>query len=128
MKKIILSIILLNILTYSTMQEKKSAQRIYYFKIIAFHKIYDIYCTKNPIGYYKYPQKVNNNTIYVIYETNDFYNQSKFDENFTIADFFYPTTLWALNNGSITKLKKRYGPVIDKNRKRKKYPYGFGKN
>lgn len=128
MKKIIMSIILLNILVFIISEEGITSQRIYYFKIIAFNKIYDIYCTKAPIGYYKYPQKVNNNTIYITYETNDFYNQSKFDENFTVADFFYPTTIWALSNGSVTKLKKRYGPVIDKNRKRKNYPYGFGKN
>jgi hypothetical protein len=128
MKKIILSIFLLNILFTLIPQENIIAERIYYFKIIAFHKIYDIYCTKNPMGYYKYPQKINDSTIYVTYETSDFYNQSKFDEKFTVADFFYPTTLWALSNGSVTKLKKRYGPVIDKNRKRKNYPYGFGKN
>ena len=120
--------ILLNIIIPLTPQQSTDAQRIYYFKIIAFNKIYDVYCTKIPIGYYKYPQKINNNTIYVTYETNDFYNQSKFDENFTVADFFYPTTIWALSNGSVTRLKKRYGPVIDKNRERKNYPYGFGKN
>ncbi len=120
--------VFINILFNIFSEENVTGERIYYFKIIAFNKIYDIYCTKLPISYYKYQQKVNNEIIYVTYETNDFYNQSKFDENFYVADFFYPTSIWALSNGSVTRLKKRYGPVIDKNRERKNYPFGFGKN
>ncbi len=128
MKKILLSIIIIHILFYSAAQENIKAERVYYFKIITFNRVYDIYCTKSPMGYYKYEQKIKDTIIYITYETNKFYNQSTFDENFTVSDFYYPTTIWALSNGSVTRLKKRYGPVIDKNRKRKNYPFGFGKN
>jgi len=110
----------------SALEEKES--RIYIIKIISFHTVYELYCTTEVNGYYKYPQKFEDKTIYLTYESNDFFNQSKFDENFTIVPTLLPSTMWSSNNGSVFRLKKRYSPVIEKNRERKNYPYGFGKN
>jgi len=79
-------------------------------------------------GYYKYPQLIKNKTVYLTYEGNEFYEQCKFDENLTIFEEFYASNMWSNSKGDMLLMKKRYAPVIDKNRKRKNYPYGFGKN
>jgi len=36
--------------------------------------------------------------------------------------------MWSNNRGDMLMMKKKYSPVIEKNRKRKNYPFGFGKN
>ncbi|MCK4796866.1 MAG: hypothetical protein KAT05_05755 [Spirochaetes bacterium] len=128
MKKTILSIIFFNIFSIIFAEENIIVERIYFFKVIAFHKKHEIFCTKEPAGYYKYPQNIEGNNIYLTYEANKFYNQCKFDESFTIFTLFYPLNMWTNNKGEVFRLKKKYSPVIEKNRKRKNYPYGFGKN
>ena len=128
MKKIILSMVFLNLFFIISDEKNISTSRIYIFKVIAFHKKYEIFCAKEPAGYYKYPQKINNVIIYLTYEGTQFYNQCKFDENLTLFNCFYTSNIWTNNRGEVFRLKKRYSPVIEKNRKRKNYPYGFGKN
>ena len=128
MKKILLIINLVSFLLVAYAQNDSEVSRIYYFKIIAFYEKYDIFCTKDIIGYYKYAQKINNITVYLTYEANIFFNKCKYDENLTIFDVFYPSSMWANNRGEILRFKKRYAPVIEKNRRRKNYPYGFGRN
>lgn len=126
MKYILLSIIFILILFPSYSEE--TASRIYMFKMISFYQEYEVFCTKEPLGYYKYPQEVNNTTVYLTYECNTFFEQSKFDENLTIFDLFYPMNLWASIDGGVFRLKKRYSPVIEKNQERKNFHHGFGKN
>jgi len=127
MKRLVLSIFLLN-LFFIFADEDITYERLYFIKIIAFHRKFEIYCTKNPLGYYKYPQIINNEKVYLTYEGNNFFNQCKFDENLAIFDIFYPLAVWTNSKGEMLWLKKKYGPVIDKNREIKNYPYGFGKN
>lgn len=109
-------------------EEANTSERIYMFKVLSFNKKIEVYCTKRPMGYYKYPQKVNTEIVYLTYETNEFYNQCTWDENFTVFNQFYPMTIWTNSKGEVLRLKKRYGPVIQKDREKKHYPYGFGKN
>jgi hypothetical protein len=109
-------------------QEISNMTRIYVIKTIAFYAISDIYCTFEPCGYYKYPQKVKDRTVYLTFEGSDFYKKSAFDENFYIFDPFIPSNMWSNKDGSVVNLKKNYSPVIEKNRERKNYPFGFGKN
>lgn len=102
--------------------------RIYIIKIISFNVITDIYCTFEPNGYYKYPQKIKERTVYLTYETDNFYKKSGFDENFFVFDPFIPSNMWSNKDGSVVKLKRNYSPVIEKNRERKNYPSSFSKN
>lgn len=127
MKKSVLSIffILVNFLTFSL---DTVVERVFIVKVIAFHKKYEVYCTLSSVGYYKYPQEINGKTVYLTYEGEEFFTQCKFDENFTILDGIYPCNMWTNSKGEMLLMKKRYGPVIDKNKERKNYPYGFGKN
>lgn len=129
MKKFVKGVFLIILVVIFISADKKSySERLYVFKLSAFNRVYDIYCSKTPIGYYKYPIKVDGVDIYITYETNTFYNQCKFDENFKIYPDLYPSNLWANNKGEAMRLKKRYSPVIEKDRERKHYPHGFGKN
>jgi hypothetical protein len=98
------------------------------FKVIAFYQVIEFYCTKNSMGGYKYPQQISNTTVYLTYEANSFFKQSKFDEYFTLFESLYPANIWVNSRGEALNFKKRYSPVIDKNKKRKNYPFGFGKN
>jgi hypothetical protein len=103
-------------------------ERIYMVKLLAFHDKFEVYCTLNQSGYYRYREDVLGREVYVTYETRNFIRQSRFDENMRFFEPFHPMTMWSLASGEVTRLKRRYGPVIDKNRERKGYPYGFGKN
>lgn len=126
-KKILLLLFILNILIYIFASEIEYA-RIYCFKIISFNKEYEIYCTIKKNGYYKYPIPFHSLTLYITYEGRTFYKQCEFDENLVVFDKLYPANMWSNSRGEVTRFKKRYGPVIEKDRKRKNYPYGFGKN
>jgi len=125
-KKLIILLLFLKILLYS--EDNSGMARIYIVKIISFNAIIDIYCTFEQCGYYKYPQKIKDKIIFLTYEGNDFYKKSSFDENFYVLDPFIPSNMWSNKDGSVVGLKKNYSPVIEKNRKRKNYPFGFGKN
>lgn len=122
-----MSMIFLGIILNTYAQEIQ-VERVYIFKIISFHKKYEVFCTKKPNGYYKYQQVVNDNTVFLTFEGNEFYEQCKFDENFTVFNDLYASNMWSNSKGDMLMMKKRYAPVIEKNRKRKKYPFGFGKN
>lgn len=128
MKKIF-SIITLFFLIQSLFCENKiTAERIYIFKVMAFNQEIEFYCAKKQIGYYKYPQAVQNTIVYLTYEGNIYFIQCKFDENFVIFNSLYPANIWANSKGEVLNFKKKYEPVINKNKKSKNYPYGFGKN
>jgi len=122
-----MSMIFLNLIINSFSLESQ-AERVYIFKIISFNKKYEVFCTKTANGYYKYPQNINNQKVYLTYEGNEFFEQCKFDENLTVFNELYASNMWSNNRGDMLMMKKRYSPVIEKNRKRKNYPYGFGKN
>lgn len=127
--KFIFFVFFINLIILFINADKKAySERLYVFRLSAFNRTYDIYCSKTPIGYYKYPIRFNGIDIYITYETNIFYNQCKFDENLKIDPELYPSNLWANNKGEVMRFKKRYAPVIEKNRQRKHYPNGFGKN
>jgi hypothetical protein len=129
MKSILIFIALFSGLFYCVSDEITTySERIYYFKVISFNCDYDIYCTKVQIGYYKYEVSIDDTTIYLTYEGKDFYTQCSFDENEFIDNNVIATNMWANNRGETLNMKKRYGPVIEKDRIRKNYPYGFGKN
>mgnify|MGYP001202639021 CR=1 FL=1 len=104
------------------------SERIYSFNLYAFGRKYEVYFTKNQIGYYKYDISIDNQKFYLTYEGKQFYNQCTFDENIHIEKEIYPMNIWTNNRGELLKLGKRYAPVIDKNKERKNYPYSFGKN
>lgn len=127
MKKLVLSIFFINLL-YFAYTNDVVYERIYIFKIVAFNSRYEIFCTPTPNGYYKYPKKIHDTTVYLTYETEIFYNQCLFDENIIVFNDFYPSNMWSNSRGEVLRMKKRYGPVIDKNKERKNYPYSFGKN
>lgn len=104
------------------------SERLYYFKVVSFSRVYDIYCTKASIGYYKYEIIVGDSKLYITYETKDFYKQCSFDENEFIDVNITPSNMWTNNKGESLNMKKRFGPVIEKDRIKKKYPYGYGEN
>jgi hypothetical protein len=128
MTKYILSILISLLNQFFYCQDKINSERIYIFKAVAFNQEIEFYCTRKSIGYYKYPQLINDVTLYLTYEGNIFFKQSKFDENMVIYDTVYPANMWANTKGDVLNFRKKYAPVIDKNRKRKNYPFGFGKN
>ncbi|OHD16246.1 MAG: hypothetical protein A2086_10970 [Spirochaetes bacterium GWD1_27_9] len=129
MKKTILSIFFVNIfILFFSQEPTNQVERLYAFKILSFSRLYEIYFCKISVGYYKYPITVNNEKIFINYETKEFYEQCLFDENKMIYPTFYPMNIWVNNKGEALKFVKKYGPVINKNRQRKNYPYGFGKN
>lgn len=128
MKRIILSTLLLFLSIFFSYSKQAYSERVYIIKIIAFNCKYELYCTLSSIGYYKYEENINGKTVYLTYEGKEFFSQCKFDENLTILEGIYPCNMWANNKGEMLLMKKRYAPVIEKNRKRKDYPYGFGKN
>jgi hypothetical protein len=122
---LLIALIIISTAFYS-LENRQS--RLYIVKFIAFNTGYELYCAYEECGYYKYPVKIEDKTVYLTYEGRDFFNRSKFDENFTLFKEFYPSTVWTNNNGTLFNLKKKYSPVIEKNRERKEFPYGFGKN
>ncbi|HPO49022.1 MAG TPA: hypothetical protein PLO89_01735 [Spirochaetota bacterium] len=130
MKKILLSIYFLVffINIFNSLDNEVSSERLYCFKIFSFGRRYEIYFTKIKKGYYRYEINFNDKSFFLTYEGKEFYNQCLFDENNKIDENFYPMNLWTNDRGEVLKFEKRYSPVIDKNRKMKNYPYGFGKN
>ena len=131
MKKTLMSIFFVNIFfiifsNTSTVSELVS-ERVYCFRIFSHYTPYEIYCTKNPMGYYKYEIEVNSVKLYLTYEGIDFYNKSFFDEKPIIGEI-YVMNVWTNNRGEMLRLKRKFGPVIEKNRERKNWDYGYGPN
>jgi hypothetical protein len=129
MNKNILSIIFIFLFFNFTIFAGDSySERLYCFKIISFSRGYEIYCSKSQIGYFKYPVEVNKNQVFLTYEGKEFYNQCLFDENVKIFPEILPINIWANNRGEMMKFKKKFGPIIEKNRYRTDSNYGYDKN
>lgn len=128
MKNIILSIFFVIFFYFNIFSIDKSVERLFCIKFLSFNKIYEIYFSKNPCGYYKYKYNLDGIDIYFTYEGKDFFQKSMFDENFTVIEKFLPTNMYTNGKGEVMRFKKKFSPVIDKNRKRKDYPYGYGRN
>jgi len=128
MKNKILSIVFIIFCCINFFSLDSNVERIFCIKFISFNVIYEIYFTKNPIGYYKYKVVIEGNPLYFTYESKDFWEKSQFDENFTILQKNLPTNIYVNSKGECMRFKKKFSPVIEKNRIRKKYPYGYGKN
>jgi hypothetical protein len=127
MKKSVLSIIFISVF-FLCFSETGQSERLYSFRIISFGRIYEIFCTKKPAGYYKYEIEENKNTIYLTYEGKDFYKQCLFDENYKVISDFLPINIWTNNRGELMKFRKKFGPVIEKDRNRKESGYGYDEN
>jgi len=127
MKKTLLSIFFINIFFIIFSNTTTVSERLYCFKIFSHHTPYEIYFTKNPMGYYKYEIELDNMKLYLTYEGIDFYNKSFFDEKPIIGEIF-PMNIWTNNRGEMLRFKKKFGPVIEKNRVRKNWDYGYGPN
>jgi hypothetical protein len=126
MKNLILSIFFINIL--SAVLPQDTGQRLYAVRVITFSKVYEIYFTKIQCGYYRYSVNLGSDNLFMTYEGKDFYEQSRFDENFTIISSYLPMNIWTDDKGQLWILKKRFSPVIEKDRILKKYEYGYGEN
>ncbi len=100
MKYLLMSIIFTLFVTLPLNSEQSlSYSRLYFFRIIAFNIIYDVYCTAERNGYYRYPYTLNGNTLFVTYETDTFLKQSGWDENFTILNESIPLNIWSSSRG-----------------------------
>ncbi|MCG8571704.1 MAG: hypothetical protein MJB14_16335 [Spirochaetes bacterium] len=102
--------------------------RIYIFRIISFHKKYELYCSLEPCGYYKYPVYFYDATIYLTYETQQFYQHCLFDENCLFYTKLYPSTMWTNSRGEMFRLKQGYAPVIDLDKTHTGHPYGYARD
>ena len=130
MKYIITTILYISIipLIFSDNNKNVDSQRLYCVKIISFHRIYELYFTQTPIGYYKYFAELDKNKIFLTFEGSDFLQKCKFDENFSVISNFIPMNIYTNTRGKMFRIKKKFNPIIEENRKIKKYPYGYGKN
>jgi hypothetical protein len=129
MKKFTILFLFVNILLSSFADNSEDGmQRLYTIRVISFNAIYDVYFTKKSCGYYKYEIDIPGSKVFATYEGRDFYNQCRFDENFTVISESIPSNIWSYENGELVLLKKRYSPVIEKDRVLKKYRLGFGRN
>jgi hypothetical protein len=127
MKKFILSIIFISVF-FPGFSETIQSERLYGLRILSFSRIYEIYCTKKPVGYYKYEIEENKNIVYLTYEGLDFYKQCLFDENYKVISDFLPLNIWTNTRGELMRFKKKFGPVIEKDRPRKDSGYGYDEN
>lgn len=129
MKKCIMSIIFINIFFLPIYaQGNQAVERLYVFRIISFHKKYEIYFALSPCGYYKYQSKYKDLAIYLTYEGKDFYEKCLFDEGVYHYTKIYPLNLWTNKKGEVFRMKKAYGPVTEKDRERTGTDYGYNKD
>ena len=132
MKKLFLFIFfILTIVPFSFCEEYKgniSVERVYCSRILSFNHIYDIYFTDTPCGYYRFEDTIGDKICYLTYEGREFYRQCLFDENVTIVQNRLALNLYTNSRGEMMRFHKKFGPVIEKDRRRKNYPYGYGRN
>lgn len=128
MKNKILSILFIFFYFSNLFSNDTKVERLYFVKFISFNVIYEIYGTKNPVGYYKYMVFIDDVPFYFTYEGKNFWEKSRFDENFTLLEKFIPMNIYVNSKGEIMRFKKKFSPVIEKNRIKKRYPYGYGRN
>lgn len=102
--------------------------RVYLFGLLSFSVKYEIYCTKEPMGYFKYPGIVLNETYFFTYEGEEFYRQSQFDTDFYVYRAPFPANLWTNSRGELLLFKKAFSPVTDQDKKALNFPYGYARN
>ena len=133
MKKTFLSMIitaffLTGLFPATTGSRELTVSRIYSFRVIAFHKKYELFCTLEPRGYYKYPAYVQEKKIYLTYEGEEFFKQCLFDESIYYYPGLYALALWTNNKGQMFRMKKAYGPVIDNDKEATGTDYGYAED
>ncbi len=97
-----------------------SETRLYSFRIIAFHVIYDVFCAMNSEGYFKYPYMLDDIEVFVTYETEIFLRKSEWDENFTVVNTPIPMNMWTTSTGETYRMIRRVtGPQQLINRKKR---------
>ena len=111
-----------------TYQGNIAVERVYCSRILSFNHVYDIYFTEQPCGYYRFEDTIGDKICYLTYEGREFYRQCLFDENVTIVQNRLALNLYTNSRGEMMRFHKKFGPVIEKNRQRKNYPYGYGRN
>ena len=88
---VLIFLILFNLSAQTFDYENPEVTRLYIFGMISFYVKYEIYCSTEAVGYFKYPALVNDEEYFFTYEGKQFYEQSLFDENFiSIACRFLP--------------------------------------
>lgn len=133
MKKKIYSIALMFILasklfSQSVNHESNDVTRLYIFGMISFYVKYEMYCSTEAVGYFKYPANVAGKEYFFTYEGKQFYDQSMFDENFYIYRLPLPANLWTNKRGELLLFRKAFAPVTDADRKALNFPYGYARD
>ena len=99
--------------------------RLYIFGMISFYVKYEMYCSAEAVGYFKYPANVGDKEYFFTYEGIQFYKQSMFDENFYIYRLPLPANLWTNSRGELMLFRKAFAPVTNADRKALNFPYGY---
>lgn len=120
--------ILLFSLQHLETQENAEVKRVYLFRMISFYVKYEVYCTKEVSGYFKYPETVAGSEYYFTYEGVTFYRQSLFDPDCYIYTLPTPSLLYSNSRGELLLLRKRFAPVTDNDKKALNFPYGYARN
>lgn len=108
--------------------ENPEVTRLYIFGMISFYVKYEMYCSTEAVGYFKYPALVNGEEYFFTYEGKQFYEQSLFDENFYIYRAPLPANLWTNSRGELMLFRKAFAPVTDADRKALNFPYGYARD
>lgn len=121
-------ILTLKLFPQSANYEKNKVTRLYIFGMISFYVKYEMYCSTEAVGYFKYPADVGGKEYFFTYEGKQFYDRSMFDENFYIYRLPLPANLWTNNRGELMLFRKAFAPVTDADRKALNFPYGYARD
>lgn len=121
-------ILTLKLFPQSANYEKNKVTRLYIFGMISFYVKYEMYCSTEAVGYFKYPADVGGKEYFFTYEGKQFYDRSMFDENFYIYRLPLPANLWTNNRGELMLFRKAFAPVTDTDRKALNFPYGYARD
>ncbi len=128
-KKRYLSITMLLLLTFFVnSQDDQTVSRVLVFKMISFNVKYEIYCTKEKTGYFRYFEIVGDAEYYFTYEGVEFYRQSLFDPDYYMYVSPVASNLWTNSKGEMMLFRKRFAPVTDRDKKALNFPYGYARN
>lgn len=125
---ILMFILTLKLFPQSANYENNKVTRLYIFGMISFYVKYEMYCSTEAVGYFKYPADVGGKEYFFTYEGKQFYDRSMFDENFYIYRFPLPANLWTNNRGELMLFRKAFAPVTDADRKALNFPYGYARD
>lgn len=125
---ILMFILTLKLFPQSANYEKNKVTRLYIFGMISFYVKYEMYCSTEAVGYFKYPADVGGKEYFFTYEGKQFYDRSMFDENFYIYRLPLPANLWTNNRGELMLFRKAFAPVTDADRKALNFPYGYARD